>query len=207
MKTGVPCEEPWRLGGAVETRRDRASGRTNGFLIRKDVSAAQPTPRLATATGGMPHRLDRADRLAVGVARFLRDGESADRETRRIGASSPRSATRANQPHAAGEPPSGRHGKVPDMKYLAVIECPVVFPAENEYALSSVDMLPRLGITAGLESRHMRILDARVTAVCIFTSASAGTGFFDEDWQAKAETLWGDDYRTRFEDIDGAPAA
>lgn len=93
------------------------------------------------------------------------------------------------------------------MKYLTVVECPVVFPGENDHALASKDMLPRLGIAGGLESRHVRILDGRITAVCIWKNSACAKQFFDSDWHAKADEIWGDAYQTRFEAIDSASAA
>lgn len=93
------------------------------------------------------------------------------------------------------------------MKYLSVVECPVVFPGENAYGMSSIDMLPRAGVTAGLESRHVRVLDGRIVAVCIWKSASSGQLFFDETWHTRADQLWNDAYQTRFEEIDEPPAA
>lgn len=93
------------------------------------------------------------------------------------------------------------------MKYLTVVECPVVFPAENEHGFSSKDMLPRAGVTAGLESRHVRVLDNRITAVCIWNSEFLAKRFFDKDWHKKADDVWGDAYQTRFEPIDDASAA
>jgi len=93
------------------------------------------------------------------------------------------------------------------MKFLAIVECPVVFPAENDRALSSKDMLPRPGVTRGLESRHVRVLDSRMTAVCLWATAEDAQRFFDGDWYGKASEIWGEDYRIRLEGIDSASAA
>lgn len=97
--------------------------------------------------------------------------------------------------------------QAPEMKNLTVVECPVVFPGENEFGMSSVDMLPRLGIAAGLESRHIRVLDERIIAVCIWKSTFCAKLFFDAAWSERAETLWGEAYQIRFEAIDDASAA
>jgi hypothetical protein len=97
--------------------------------------------------------------------------------------------------------------QAPEMKHLVVVECPIVFPGENEFGMSSVDMLPRNGIAAGLESRHIRVLDERIIAVCIFKSTFCAKLFFDAEWTKRAETLWGDRYQIRFEAIDTASAA
>lgn len=104
-------------------------------------------------------------------------------------------------------PPQQAPEMKPEMKHLAVVECPIVFPGENEFGMSSVDMLPRLGIAAGLESRHIRVLGERIIAVCIFKSTFCAKLFFDAEWTARAETLWGDRYQIRFEAIDTASAA
>ncbi|GJE54799.1 MULTISPECIES: hypothetical protein [Methylobacterium] len=93
------------------------------------------------------------------------------------------------------------------MKYLTVVECPVAFPAENEHGLSSKDMLPRAGVTGGLESRHVRVLENRITAVCIWASQAQAERFFDRDWHDKADAIWGAEYQTRFETIDSVSAA
>ena len=93
------------------------------------------------------------------------------------------------------------------MKYLSVIECPVVFPGENAFAMSSIDMLPRAGVTPGLESRHVRVLGGRIIAVCLWKNPASGQHFFDEAWQTRADQLWQDAYQTRFEDIEEPPAA
>ncbi len=103
--------------------------------------------------------------------------------------------------------PSSSPQQAPEMKHLVVVECPIVFPGENEFGMSSVDMLPRLGIAAGLESRHIRVLDERIIAVCIFKSTFCAKLFFDAEWTARADTLWGDRYQMRFEAIDNASAA
>ncbi len=93
------------------------------------------------------------------------------------------------------------------MKHLTVIECPIVFPGENEFGVSSIDMLPRLGIAGGLESRHIRVLDERIIAVCIWRSSFCAKLFFDAAWHERAATLWGEAYQIRFEAIENASAA
>lgn len=93
------------------------------------------------------------------------------------------------------------------MKYLTILECPVVYAAENDHALASKDMLPRFGVTAGLESQHVRVLDTRITSVCIWTSEFFAKRYFGKDWSEKAEAIWGDQYQMRFEPIDAASAA
>ncbi|MFY9291878.1 MAG: hypothetical protein WAP03_14450 [Methylorubrum rhodinum] len=104
-------------------------------------------------------------------------------------------------------PPQQAPEMTHEMKHLAVVECPIVFPGENEFGMSSVDMLPRLGIAAGLESRHIRVLDERIIAVCIFKSTFCAKLFFDAEWTTRADTLWDDRYQIRFEAIDTASAA
>ncbi|AMB44265.1 hypothetical protein Y590_05115 [Methylobacterium sp. AMS5] len=93
------------------------------------------------------------------------------------------------------------------MKYLTVVECPIVFPGENEFGASSIDMLPRLGIAGGLESRHIRVLDERIIAVCIWRSSFCAKLFFDTAWHERAASLWGEAYQIRFEAIENASAA
>ncbi|GJE26378.1 hypothetical protein [Methylobacterium organophilum] len=94
-----------------------------------------------------------------------------------------------------------------EVKYLTVVECPVIFPGENEYAMSSFDMLPRLGITRGLESRHVKVLDNRIVMVCIWKSSFCARLFFDAAWTEKAAVLWPDTYQFRLEPIENASAA
>ncbi len=67
------------------------------------------------------------------------------------------------------------------MKHLTILECPVVYAAENDQALASKDMLPRFGVTAGLESQHMRVLDTRITSVCIWTDEASAKRYFGDD--------------------------
>ncbi|WP_426218413.1 hypothetical protein [Methylobacterium sp. NFXW15] len=93
------------------------------------------------------------------------------------------------------------------MKYLTIVECPVVYPAENEHALASKDMLPRFGVTSGLESQHVRVLDERITSVCIWASEFLAKRYFGKDWSEKADAIWGDQYQIRFEPIDAAANA
>lgn len=88
------------------------------------------------------------------------------------------------------------------MTYLSIIECPNVFTGENAYSMSSMDMLPRLGITQGLVSRHMRATDQGTIAVCIWTDLTSCERFLDEDWYAKADVLWGDRYVLKIQPID-----
>lgn len=93
------------------------------------------------------------------------------------------------------------------MKYLTILECPVVYSAENDRAVASKDMLPRLGVTAGLESQHVRVLDTRITSVCIWASEFFAKRYFGKDWSETADAIWGDQYQIRFEAIDAASAA
>ncbi|GJD37427.1 hypothetical protein [Methylobacterium aerolatum] len=93
------------------------------------------------------------------------------------------------------------------MKYLTILECPVAYPAENAHSLSSKDLMPRFGVTAGLESQHLRVLENRITSVCIWQSEALAKRYFDADWSAKADDIWGDEYRIRSEPIDSASAA
>lgn len=93
------------------------------------------------------------------------------------------------------------------MKYLTILECPVVYSAENDHGLASKDMLPRFGVTSGLESQHVRVLDARITSVCIWTSEFLAKRYFGKDWSEKAEAIWDGQYQIRFEPIDAASAA
>lgn len=93
------------------------------------------------------------------------------------------------------------------MTYLTILECPVAYPAENQHSLSSKDMMPRFGVTSGLESQHLRVQDGRITSVCIWTSEFLAKRFFGRDWTAKATDIWGDQYQIRFEDIGSASAA
>jgi hypothetical protein len=107
-----------------------------------------------------------------------------------------------DRPHVTATEPASA-----PMKHLTILECPVVYSAENDQALASKDMLPRFGVTAGLESQHVRVLDTRITSVCIWTSEAAAQRYFGEDWKGKAAAIWGDEYQIRFEPIDTASAA
>lgn len=93
------------------------------------------------------------------------------------------------------------------MHYLAILDCPVVFSGENTYSMTSIDMCPSVGITRGLISRHVKVVDARVIAVCIWEDQLTCMLFFNSDWYEKAETLWGDRYQLRLETIDETRAA
>ena len=88
------------------------------------------------------------------------------------------------------------------MTYLSIIECPNVFTGENEYSMSSMDMLPRPGITRGLVSRHMRATDQSTIAVCIWSDLASCRQFLDDDWYAKAAVMWGDRYSLKIQPID-----
>ena len=107
-----------------------------------------------------------------------------------------------DRPHETATEPASA-----SMKYLTSLEGPVVYAAENDHALASKDMLPRFGVTSGLESQHVRVLDARITSVCIWTSEFCAKKFFGKDWSDKAADIWGDEYQMRFETIDAASAA
>lgn len=93
------------------------------------------------------------------------------------------------------------------MSYLAILECPVTFSAENKYSMSSIDMCPTVGITRGLVSRHVKVVDARILVVCIWESQSFGQTFFDAEWHAKAGELWGEDYQLRLASPDASQVA
>lgn len=93
------------------------------------------------------------------------------------------------------------------MRYLAILECPVIFSGENAYAMTSMDMCPSVGITRGLISRHVKVVDARVIVVCIWEDQLGCMLFFDTDWREKAEVLWGEAYQLRLEAIDETRAA
>lgn len=93
------------------------------------------------------------------------------------------------------------------MSYLAILECPVTFNDENDYAQSSIDMCPTVGITQGLVSRHVKVQDGRLLVVCIWKSRAEGEAFFTPEWSARAVTLWGDDYQLRLESVDESSAA
>lgn len=95
----------------------------------------------------------------------------------------------------------------PTTKYLSMIECPVVFPGDNAYGMSSRDMLPRAGVTPGLISRHVRVSDNRIVGVCIWANEPSCKRFFDDDWYGKAKSLWGEEYSIRLERIEDASAA
>jgi hypothetical protein len=93
------------------------------------------------------------------------------------------------------------------MRYLAILDCPVIFSGENSYRMTSIDMCPSAGITAGLISRHVKVVDGRLIAVCIWTSETWCRDFYDSAWYAKASDLWGDQYQLRIEAIDETQAA
>lgn len=93
------------------------------------------------------------------------------------------------------------------MSYLAILECPVTFNDENNYSMSSIDMCPTVGITQGLVSRHVKVQDARLLVVCIWKSQADSETFFESEWYAKADTLWGADYQLRLEALDKTSAA
>ncbi|WP_227440675.1 MULTISPECIES: hypothetical protein [unclassified Methylobacterium] len=93
------------------------------------------------------------------------------------------------------------------MRYLAILECPVIFSGESPNGMTSMDMCPSAGITRGLISRHVKVIDSRVIAVCIWQSEFCAKLFFDADWYEKAGVLWGDRYQLRLEAIDEAAVA
>lgn len=93
------------------------------------------------------------------------------------------------------------------MRHLAILDCPVVFSGENTYAMTSIDMCPSVGVTRGLVSRHVKIIDARVIAVCIWEDQMSCMLFFNSDWYERAAALWGDSYQLRLEAIDASQAA
>jgi len=93
------------------------------------------------------------------------------------------------------------------MRYLAILECPVIFSGENPYGMTSMDMCPSVGITRGLISRHVKVVDARVIVVSIWTSQFCAKLFFDPAWYEKAEILWGDGYQLRLDAIEEARVA
>lgn len=93
------------------------------------------------------------------------------------------------------------------MRYLAILECPVIFSGENTYSMTSIDMCPSVGITRGLISRHVKVVDARVIVVCIWENHFSSLLFFNTDWYEKAASLWGDRYQLRLEAIDEACTA
>lgn len=88
------------------------------------------------------------------------------------------------------------------MRYLAILDCPVTFAGENSYGMTSNDMCPSAGITGGLISRHVKVVDGRLIAVCIWNSEFCARVFFDHAWYEKAGELWGDQYQLRLEAID-----
>lgn len=88
------------------------------------------------------------------------------------------------------------------MSYLAILECPVIFSGENTYSMTSTDMLPSVGITPGLVSRHIKVSDARIMAVCIWTSKFCSRKYFDAQWYERAAVLWGEEYQLREEAVD-----
>ncbi len=93
------------------------------------------------------------------------------------------------------------------MSYLAILECPVIFSGESAYAMTSMDMCPSTGITRGLISRHVKVVDSRIIAVCIWQSEFCAKLFFNAEWYEKAEVLWGDRYQLRLEEIDETAVA
>ena len=93
------------------------------------------------------------------------------------------------------------------MRYLAILDCPVIFSGENTYSMTSIDMCPSVGIAGGLISRHIKVVDARVLLVSIWTDEAASKAYFDADWYERAQVLWGDDYQLRLEAIDEANVA
>lgn len=88
------------------------------------------------------------------------------------------------------------------MRHLTILECPVTFTDENGYSQSSIAMCPTIGISHGLVSRHVKVQDARLIVVCIWTSQADSEIFLDAAWYAKAAGLWGDDYQLRLESLD-----
>ncbi|MBX9933074.1 MAG: hypothetical protein K2Y56_16305 [Methylobacterium sp.] len=88
------------------------------------------------------------------------------------------------------------------MRYLAILDCPVIFSGENTYSMTSIDMCPSVGIARGLISRHIKVVDARVLLVSIWSDEAASKAYFDAEWYERAAALWGDDYQLRLEAID-----
>ncbi|KQP30625.1 hypothetical protein ASF49_14080 [Methylobacterium sp. Leaf104] len=93
------------------------------------------------------------------------------------------------------------------MRFLAILDCPVIFSGENSYGMTSIDMCPSTGITSGLISRHVKVVDGRLIAVCIWTSEFCCRKYFDAAWYGKAADLWGDQYQLRLEAIEEPQAA
>jgi hypothetical protein len=93
------------------------------------------------------------------------------------------------------------------MRYLAILECPVIFSGENAYGMTSMDMCPSVAIARGLISRHVKVVDSRVIVVCIWESEFCAKLFFDAAWTEKARVLWEDRYQLRLEAIDEARVA
>jgi len=93
------------------------------------------------------------------------------------------------------------------MRYLAILECPVIFSGENAYGMTSMDMCPSVGIARGLFSRHVKVVDARVIVVSIWESEFCARLFFDAAWTEKARTLWDDSYQLRLDAIEEARVA
>lgn len=93
------------------------------------------------------------------------------------------------------------------MRFLAILECPVTFSGENTYSMTSIDMCPSVGVTRGLVSRHVKVLDATLIAVCIWEDERFSRAYFDAEWYEKAGVLWGESYRLRLEPIDASQVA
>ena len=93
------------------------------------------------------------------------------------------------------------------MRYLAILECPVIFSGENAFGMTSMDMCPSVGITRGLISRHVKVVDSQLFVVSIWDSQFCAKLFFDPAWYEKAEILWGDGYQLRLDAIEEARVA
>ncbi|WP_407528758.1 hypothetical protein [Methylobacterium oryzisoli] len=92
-------------------------------------------------------------------------------------------------------------------KYLSMLDAPTVVEGEAGRGPSSQVLCPSLGIGRGLVSRHISVRDGRMLCICFWKSEAACLSYFDAEWHARADTLWGDRYQlqiTAFETADAA---
>ncbi|MGY2052045.1 hypothetical protein [Methylobacterium sp. JK268] len=92
-------------------------------------------------------------------------------------------------------------------KHLSVLNCPVAAEGEDEASAASRSLLPSLGITPGLLTRHLRVRDGNLLCICIWESAAACRAYFSQAWHARATGLFVQGYDLRISPCDEASAA
>ncbi len=93
------------------------------------------------------------------------------------------------------------------MRYLAILECPVIFSGENDFGMTSMDMCPSSPSRAGSSVATSRWWSPASSSSASGESEFCAKLFFDAAWTEKAQILWEDRYQLRLEAIDEARVA